>query len=110
MSALSKTRVQQSAELRLEASVQGTGHDVLTLPAAADRMGVYNVVTISSLIMCVMFWVWNACTTKTACIILVVIQGAAGGAFVSLQAPMATQTATDMRYGGTMVGQALCEF
>jgi len=35
--------------------------------------------------------------------------GIAGGAFVSLQAPLATKTATDMRFGGTMVGQALCE-
>lgn len=35
--------------------------------------------------------------------------GMFGGAFVSLQAPLATKTATDMRFGGTMVGQALCE-
>jgi hypothetical protein len=36
--------------------------------------------------------------------------GMFGGAFVSLQAPLATKTATDMRFGGTMVGQALCEW
>jgi hypothetical protein len=43
-----------------------------------------------------------------SCIVLVVIMGISGGAFVSLQAPLAVKTATDMRFGGTMVGQALC--
>ena len=59
--------------------------------------------------MTIMSFVWLACDTMVSCIILVIIMGIAGGAFVSLQAPLATKTATDMRFGGTMVGQALCE-
>ncbi|GFZ52416.1 hypothetical protein JCM24511_10189 [Saitozyma sp. JCM 24511] len=74
---------------------------------AADRIGIYNTNIISSVVITVMFWVWLACKTTTSCIVLVVIIGIAGGAFVSLQAPMSTKTATDMRYGGTMIGQAL---
>ncbi|GFZ51802.1 hypothetical protein JCM24511_09570 [Saitozyma sp. JCM 24511] len=74
---------------------------------AADRIGIYNTNIISSIVITAMFWVWLACKTATSCIVLVVIIGVAGGAYVSLQAPTSTKTATDMRYGGTMVGQAL---
>jgi hypothetical protein len=59
--------------------------------------------------MTIMFFVWLVCDNMASCIILVVIMGIFGGAFVSLQAPLAVKTATDMRFGGTMVGQALCE-
>ena len=59
--------------------------------------------------MTLMFFVWLACDQLYSCVILVIIMGIFGGAFVSLQAPLATKTATDMRFGGTMVGQALCE-
>lgn len=60
------------------------------------------------MIMTIMFFVWLACDNMASCIVLVVIMGISGGAFVSLQAPLAVKTATDMRFGGTMVGQALC--
>jgi MCP family monocarboxylic acid transporter-like MFS transporter 10 len=43
-------------------------------------------------------------------IAIAVIFGFASGAFVSLQAPMCTSHATDMRVAGTMVGQVLCEW
>jgi hypothetical protein len=75
----------------------------------ADLIGIYNTVLIGSSIIAVMFWVWLACSTIPACVALVVIIGVSSGAFISLQGPMATMTAKDMRYGGTMVGQALCE-
>jgi hypothetical protein len=82
--------------------------DHADLAVAADRIGIYNTNIISSIVITAMFWVWLACKTATSCIVLVVIIGVAGGAYVSLQAPTSTKTATDMRYGGTMVGQALC--
>ena len=75
----------------------------------ADIIGIYNVTLVSAALMTVMSFVWLACDTMVSCIILVIIMGIAGGAFVSLQAPLATKTATDMRFGGTMVGQALCK-
>jgi MFS family permease len=75
----------------------------------ADKIGVYNTVISGCTIISIMFWVWLACTTVPACIVLVVIIGISSGAFISLQGPMATMTAKDMRYGGTLVGQALCE-
>ena len=75
----------------------------------ADAIGIYNTVLIGSSIIAVMFWVWLACTTIPACVVLVVIIGISSGALVSLQGPMITMTAKDMRFGGTMVGQALCE-
>jgi MFS family permease len=75
----------------------------------ADKIGIYNMVIMGSTVIAIMFWVWLACTSVAACIVLVVIIGVASGAFISLQGPMATMTAKDMRYGGTMVGQALCE-
>jgi len=75
----------------------------------ADAIGIYNTVIIGSSVIALMFWVWLACTTIPACIVLCVIIGIASGAFISLQGPMATMTAKDMRYGGTMVGQALCK-
>jgi len=79
-------------------------------PDLADIIGIYNVTLFSAALMTIMSFVWLACDTMVSCIILVIIMGIAGGAFVSLQAPLATKTATDMRFGGTMVGQALCEF
>jgi MFS family permease len=78
-------------------------------PDLADIIGIYNVTLFSAALMTIMSFVWLACGTKVSCIILVIIMGIAGGAFVSLQAPLATKTATDMRFGGTMVGQALCK-
>lgn len=75
----------------------------------ADQIGVYNTVFCGCSIITVMFWVWLACTTVPACVVLVVIIGISSGAFISLQGPMATMTAKDMRLGGTLVGQALCE-
>jgi hypothetical protein len=75
----------------------------------ADVIGIYNVTLFSSFVMTIMFFIWLACDQLYSCIILVVIMGIFGGAFVSLQAPLATKTATDMRFGGTMVGQALCQ-
>lgn len=78
-------------------------------PDLADIIGIYNVTLVSAVLMTIMSFVWLACDTQVSCIILVIIMGIAGGAFVSLQAPLATKTATDMRFGGTMVGQALCE-
>jgi MFS family permease len=75
----------------------------------ADIIGIYNVTLFSAALMTIMSFVWLACDTMVSCIILVIIMGIAGGAFVSLQAPLATKTATDMRFGGTMVGQALCK-
>lgn len=75
----------------------------------ADKIGVYNTVISGCTIITIMFWVWLACTTVPACIVLVVIIGISSGAFISLQGPMATMTAKDMRYGGTLVGQALCK-
>jgi hypothetical protein len=75
----------------------------------ADIIGVYNVTLVCGFVMAVMAFVWLACDTMVSCIVLVIIMGIAGGAFVSLQAPLAIKTATDMRFGGTMVGQALCE-
>jgi hypothetical protein len=75
----------------------------------ADRIGVYNTVFGGCSIITIMFWVWLACTTVPACIVLVVIIGISSGAFISLQGPMAMMTAQDMRFGGTLVGQALCE-
>jgi MFS family permease len=77
-------------------------------PDLADIIGIYNVTLFSAALMTIMSFVWLACDTMVSCIILVIIMGIAGGAFVSLQAPLATKTATDMRFGGTMVGQALC--
>lgn len=74
----------------------------------ADIIGIYNVTLSASVVMTLMFFVWLACDQLYSCVILVVIMGIFGGAFVSLQAPLATKTATDMRFGGTMVGQALC--
>lgn len=80
----------------------------LTRLDLADIVGIYNVTLVASVVMTLMFFVWLACDQLFSCIILVVIMGMFGGAFVSLQAPLATKTATDMRFGGTMVGQALC--
>lgn len=56
-----------------------------------------------------MYFAWLGCEDTGSCIALVVVMGIAGGSFVTLQPPLAVMTAKDMRYGGTMVGQALCE-
>lgn len=113
MVASSRTRAPQSVVLAREVSELVLlealyMRDHADLAVAADRIGIYNTNIISSIVITAMFWVWLACKTATSCIVLVVIIGVAGGAYVSLQAPTSTKTATDMRYGGTMVGQALC--
>lgn len=60
--------------------------------------------------MVVLFWCWLAAKTGTSLIIINILYGIASGAFVSLQAPMITRLADDMRFAGTMVGQVLSQF
>lgn len=79
-------------------------------PVLADRIGVFNVIVSSNAIMTFMFFVWLACKTSGSLIVLVVIFGITGGAFVCLQPQMATSTTNDMRFSGTLIGQALCMF
>lgn len=79
------------------------------LGVLADKVGIYNMVIMGNIVLCIMFWVWLACKTMKSIIILVIIIGLSGGAFIALQPPLATLTAKDMRYGGTMLGQGLCE-
>jgi len=75
--------------------------------AVGDRVGAYNNVIISNTIMFLCFWIWLGVKSKAALIAINVLFGLASGGFVSLQAPMITRVATDMRFGGTMVGQVL---
>lgn len=74
----------------------------------ADRIGVFNVIVSSNAVMTLMFFVWLACKTSASLIVLVVIFGITGGVFVCLQPQMATSTTNDMRFSGTLIGQALC--
>jgi MCP family monocarboxylic acid transporter-like MFS transporter 10 len=60
--------------------------------------------------MAVLYWCWMTNPPASGLIAIAVIFGFASGAFVSLQAPMCTSHATDMRVAGTMVGQVLCEW
>lgn len=80
-----------------------------TAGVLADKVGIYNTVLVGNVVLCIMFWVWLACKSTASIIILVVVIGLSGGAFIALQPPLATVTCKDMRYGGTMLGQALCE-
>jgi hypothetical protein len=68
----------------------------------------YNVTIMGNCVMIVMMFSWLACKTKVSLIILCIIYGCSSGAFVSMQAPLVVNTATDLRFAGTMVGQALC--
>ncbi|GFZ46161.1 hypothetical protein JCM24511_04408 [Saitozyma sp. JCM 24511] len=74
---------------------------------SADFLGVYNVSSVSVAVMAVLYWCWMTNPPASALIAIAVIFGFASGAFVSLQAPMCTSHATDMRVAGTMVGQVL---
>jgi hypothetical protein len=60
--------------------------------------------------MVILFYSWLAAKTGTGLIIISVFYGIASGAFVSLQAPMITKLADDMRFAGTMVGQVLSTY
>lgn len=76
----------------------------------ADKIGTYNTNILGNSLFVIMYFVWLGVKTSTAgCIVLVVIMGIAGGSFVCLQPALAVMTAKDMRYGGTMMGQSLCE-
>lgn len=76
----------------------------------ADRIGTYNANIIGNALFVIMYFIWLAVKNTTAGLVaMVVIIGIAGGSFVCLQPPLAVMTATDMRYGGTMMGQALCK-
>jgi MFS family permease len=55
--------------------------------------------------MIVLFFCWMAAKSGTGLIIISVLYGIASGGFSSLQAPLITRTAVDMRFAGTMVGQ-----
>lgn len=57
--------------------------------------------------MVILFYSWLAAKTGTSLIIISILYGIASGGFVSLQAPMITKLADDMRFAGTMVGQVL---
>lgn len=73
----------------------------------ADRFGAYNVTILANFAMVILFYSWLAAKTGTSLIIISILYGIASGGFVSLQAPMITKLADDMRFAGTMVGQVL---
>ncbi|KAK4683914.1 hypothetical protein P7C73_g6297, partial [Tremellales sp. Uapishka_1] len=72
-----------------------------------DRIGPYNVTIMGNTIMVCMYFGWLGCKSSASLIVLSIIMGFASGALVSLQAPIVVRLATDMRFGATMVGQAL---
>lgn len=65
---------------------------------------------IGNIIMVILFYSWLAAKTGTSLIIINVLYGIASGPYISLQAPMVTRLADDMRYAGTMIGQVMSEF
>ena len=82
----------------------------LTALVIADRFGAYNVTIVANLAMVILFYAWLAAKTGTSLIVISILYGIASGAFVSLQAPMITKLADDMRFAGTMVGQVLSAY